>query len=251
MSEPKYLFILGGEKPIMLHPFEPGSDLFEASGPVVLSGRYGTGEIPKDTGMIRADLYRAMEHGSRRHFLDKGYYLRVALTIGAFLGIYLFFSIVVRDPVPLIDELLLGGLAAAAVFFASERKALSSPRHIESLLSLRRSLDATLFIESRVVDLVESWRDEALELGPSSFYREANPDLILSPDERTEAEALCSMFANRWKSRPIIAELYDSSHKGMPPGKILDRLFKSLGPDEAALSLAYLRLLGCIVKVSK
>jgi hypothetical protein len=249
MSDPKYLFILGGEKPLMLHPFEPGAELFEAPGMLVLSGRYGTGEIPKDTGSIRADLYRAMEHGSRRHFLDKGYYLRLALTVASFLSIYLFFSIVVRDPVPLIDELLLGGLAAAAVFFASERKALSSPKHIESLLVLRRCIDASMFIESRVVDLVESWRDEALDIGPASFYREATQELILSPDENTEAEALCALFANRWRSRPIVAELYEASRKGAPPGKILDRLFKTLGPDEAALVLAYLRLLACLLPV--
>lgn len=251
MSEPKYLFILGGTKPLMLHPFESGTGLFDAPGPVVLSGRYGTGEIPKDTGAIRADLYRAMEQGSRRHFLDKGYYLRLALTVGAFIGVYLFFSIVVRDPIPLIDELLLGGLAAAAVFFASERKALSSPQHIESLLALRRSIDSSMFIESRVVDLVEAWRDEALELGPATFYREVSPGLTLSPDESAEAEALCAMFANRWRSKPIVAELYDASCNGTPPGKVLDRLFKTLGSDEAALALSYLRLLACIVTVAQ
>jgi len=251
MSDPKYLFILGGEKPLMLHPFDPGSEIFEAPGPVVLSGRYGTGEIPKDTATIRADLYRAMEYGSRRHFLDKGYYPRLFLTVVAFLGIYLFFSIVIRDPVPLIDELFLGGLSAAAVFFASERKALSSPKHIESLLSLRRSIDSSMFIESRVVDFVESWRDEALELGPASFYREYASDPVLSPDERAEAEALCTMFANRWRSRSIVAELYDISRKGAPPGKALDRLFRSIGHDEAALAVAYLRLLACIVSVAQ
>ncbi|MDX9957326.1 MAG: hypothetical protein AB7T74_01245 [Clostridia bacterium] len=251
MSEPQYLFILGGEKPLMLHPFESGSGLFETPGPIMLSGRYGTGEMPKDTVTIRANLYKAMEQGSRRHFLDKGYYTRLFLTVFSFLGIYLFFSLVIRDPVPMIDELLLGGLAAAAVFFASERKALSSPKHIESMLSLRRSIDASMFIESRVVDLVESWRDEALELGPASFYREDATDPELSPDERAEAEALCTMFANRWRSRPIVAELYDASHKGTPPGKILDKMFKTMGPDEAALAIAYLRLLACIVTVAQ
>jgi hypothetical protein len=251
MSEPQYLFILGGENPLMLHPFESGSGLFETSGPVVLSGRYGTGEIPKDTATIRADLYRAMEQGSRRHFLDKGYYPRLFLTVFSFLGVYLFFSLVIRDPIPMIDELILGGLAAAAVFFASERKALSSPKHIESLLSLRRSIDASMFVESRVVDLVESWRDEALELGPASFYREDTAGPGLSPDERAEAEALCTMFASRWRSRPIVAELYDASLKGVPPGRILDRMFKSMGPDEAALAMAYLRLLACIVSVAR
>lgn len=251
MFEPRYLFILGGEKPILLHPFESGAELFEATAPVVLLGRYGTGEIPKDTGAIRADLYRAMEHGSRRHFLDKGYYPRLALTVASFIGVYLFFSIVVRDPVPMIDELFLGGLASAAVFFASERRTLSSQRHIESLLMLRRCIDASIFIESRVVDLVESWKEEALELGPASFYREARPDFALSPDESTEAKALCSLLANRWRTRPVVAELYDSNRRGNPPGKVLDRLFKTLGPDEAALALAYLRLLTCIVPVQR
>jgi hypothetical protein len=108
-----------------------------------------------------------------------------------------------------------------------------------------------MFIESRVVDLVESWRDEALELGPASFYREDAADPGLSPDERAEAEALCTMFADRWRLKPIVAELYDTSRKGMPPGKILDRMFRSMGPDEAALAVAYLRLLACIVTVAQ
>jgi hypothetical protein len=59
------------------------------------------------------------------------------------------------------------------------------------------------------------------------------------------------MFANRWRTRPLVAEVYDASCKGAPPGKILDRLFKTMGPDEAALAVAYLRLLSCIVTVVK
>ena len=97
-----------------------------------------------------------MERGTRRYFLNKGYYLRLAMTTATFVAVYLFLSIVVRDPVPLIDELLLGSLSAAAVFFASERRALSSPRHLDAVLRLRREIDGAFFSESRVVDLLEA-----------------------------------------------------------------------------------------------
>jgi len=242
MSATNYVFILSGESPVVLHPFD-SPEAFDPAGSGSIIGRYGSGSAPRDADSIRKSLYEYMEKGARRHFLDKGYYFRLALTTGAFISVYLFLSIIVRDPVPLIDELLLGSLAAAAVFFASERKALSSPRHLDSVLRLRREIDAAYFSESRVVDLLESWRDEAVALGPAAFYKVDAVRPVLSDEERGEAAALCVMLASRWKSKSIVAELYDQAKAGSVPGAMLDKAAKKLGLEECALALSYLRLI--------
>lgn len=242
MIHNNFVFILGSKKPHVFHPFA-GSDVFESAETGSIIGRYGSGDTPRDADSIRKSLYIAMEKGLRRHFLNKGYYLRLALTAATFVLIYLFFSIVIRDPVPLIDELILGSLAAAAVFFASERKALSSPAHIEVLLRMRRGIDAAYFSESRIVDLVESWRDEALALGPAAFYKSDATALVLTPGEQNEARALCTLLARHWKSRPIVSQLYEASMDGRPLGDLLDKAARKLGKDECALALAYLRLI--------
>ncbi|GAB1455305.1 MAG: hypothetical protein RBT62_02960 [Spirochaetia bacterium] len=248
MRRNSFVFILGSKKPLVFHPFD-GSEIFESLETGSILGRYGSGDTPRDADSIRKSLYIAMEKGSRRYFLNKGYYLRLALTAGTFVVVYLFFSIVIRDPVPLIDELLLGTLAAAAVFFASERKALSSPAHVEVLLRLRRAIDGAYFSESRIVDLLESWKDEALALGPAAFYKNDSTPAVLNSDERTEARALCAVLAKRWKTRPIVAELYDASTDGRAIGDLLDKAARKLGNDECALALAYLRLIPLATEV--
>lgn len=249
MADHAYVFIVKGDSPVVLHPFEPGSPVFSRPGDISILGRYGAGEAPGNVPSVRSELHGAMEKGARRHFLEKGYYLRLAMTTATFIVVYLFFSIVVRDPLPLIDELLLGGFAAAAVFYASERRALSSPRHLDALVSLRQALDGAYFSESRVVDLVESWRDEAIALGPAAYYKAADPSLssvALSPDETAEATELCALLSRRWRSKPIVAELYALSRKGSPAGQLLDKADRRLGRAEASLCIAYIKLLSLV-----
>lgn len=242
MSNTNYVFILGGEHPVILHPFDSGV-VFGDHGPGTILGRYGAGEMPRSADAIRKDLYAAMEKGARRHFLDKGYYVRLAITAAIFIVAYLFLSIVVRDPVPLIDELAVSTFSAAAFFFGSERKALSSPEHIEAVLTLRRAIDGAYFSESRVIDLVESWRDEAMAIGPATFYRGQAEPVVLQPDEVNEAIELCRLLSVRWKYRSIVSDIYMASTRGSVPGAMLDRLRRQLGPEESGLALAYLRLI--------
>ncbi len=247
MNRTNYVFVLDSRKPIILHPFET-VEVFKSAETGSIIGRYSSGDSPRDADSIRTALYASMEKGIRRYYLNKGYYLRLALTTGTFIIVYLFLSILVRDPVPLIDELLLGLLAAAAVFFASERRALSSPRHLESVLRFRRAIDGAYFSESRIVDLVEAWRDEAVALGPAAFYKADSTEPVLNDEEKEEAQALCALLARRWKSKPIVSELYDAAVRGRVPGALLDKAAKRLGNEECALALAYMRLIPLALK---
>lgn len=241
MSQTKYVFALGGDSPVILHPYDD-PETFVSAEPGSVVGRYGSGSAPRDADGLRKALYAAMERGARRYYLERGYYIRLAMTVAAFIAVYLFLSIVVRDPIPLIDELLLGSLSAAAVFFASERKALSSPRHLDAVLRLRREIDGAFFSESRVVDLLEAWRDEALALGPAAFYK-ADTGTRLDDDDLAEAEALCAALARRWKHKPVVAELYAAVERGSVPGALLDKTVRKLGLDDGALAIAYMRLI--------
>jgi hypothetical protein len=104
-------------------------------------------------------------------------------------------------------------------------------------------LDGAYFSESRVVDLFEAWRDEVLALGPAAFYKADQIAVDFTEGESGEAMALCSMLATRWKTKPIVAELYSESVKGSVPGTLLDKAARKLGLEECALAIAYLRLI--------
>ncbi len=247
MDKRRYLFIIKSSPSIILSPFSDSS-LYKGNGDYSLLGRYGTGDMPINTEALRAELNKAMEAGARNYFSAKGYYVRIILSAAIFLGIYLFTSIVIRDPIPLLDELLLSAVAALLYYFWSERRALRSNAHTDTVLALRTALDLSFFKESRVVDIYESLADESLSLGPASFYKKQSQKTLFNPEEREESEALCAALAQRWRSRAMVAELYEQSKAGSPSSRLLDALYKRLGPMEASLALAYLKLLALVLE---
>ncbi|TFG85053.1 MAG: hypothetical protein E4H20_01405 [Spirochaetales bacterium] len=247
MANRTYIFVINDGERLILTPFDEPS-IYNHSETLSLFGRYGTGDAPTDTEALRAHLNKAMEAGVKSHVLGKGFFLRLALAAITFLVVYLFLSIVVRDPVPIVDEFLIAGFASVALYFWSERRALASGGYTDSILTLHRALDVAFFRESRVMDLFEALVDEAKALGPASFYamHASDRELSLSDEEREEAEALCSCLARRWRGRTAVVGLYDASRSGAPSGRMLDKAYKSLGPREGSLVLAYLKLLNAV-----
>lgn len=146
---------------LFLHPFRPGSILFRDPEEVVLEGRYASEPGPGEGDLIRKTLHGELETGLRRDALDRGFYPRLLASAAVFLVLYLFLSIVVRDPVPLVDELLAGGLGAAAAWFALERRSLSSDAFSRRSTTLRRTLDTALFRPSRAAAYLEEVLQDA------------------------------------------------------------------------------------------
>lgn len=247
MSRQDYVFIIGGEGPVLLHPFSLG--LVQEASSIAVVGRCPTGYRAQGADELRKELYRAAERGLRQRFNDRTFIARVAASTAAFVIVYLFCALVIRDPIPLLDELLFGAVAAAAVYIGMERRALASPRFTDALMDVRRTIDGLFFTESRVVDLFEAWRDDLLVSGPAAFHRPLERALALRPEERAEAESLCELLAARWRRTPLVTELYEASLKGKIPGPLLDKARRRLGDGECALALAYLRLLALVTAV--
>ncbi len=163
---PSTIFVLrvGTEESIILHPFGPGSPLYGAAGSPQaanrLEGRFAAGPGPLSFARLRAVLDTELEAGLRAYALERGFVLRVTASAAVFLVVYLFLSIVIRDPIPLFDELLGGGLAAFAVERLLVRRALRASRVIELGERLRLALGEAVFTESRVVAMTESWLEE-------------------------------------------------------------------------------------------
>mgnify|MGYP001416555996 CR=1 FL=1 len=151
---------------LILHPFRPGGDVFRDPDQVVLDGRYASEPAPGEAETIRTTLHAELEKGLRRDALDRGFYPRLLLSAAIFLFLYLFLSIVIRDPVPLVDELLVGGLGAFAAWFALERRSLSSDSFARKSAALRRALDSSMFRPSRSAAYLEEILQDAETLDP-------------------------------------------------------------------------------------
>ncbi len=107
---------------------------------------------------IRRAVAASIEGALGVWILERTFTGRVALSAGAFLVVYLFLSIVVRDPLPLLDELVAGCIGAAVVWAASRTRALASPRVGELSTRLKEALDRMGYSESPVV----AWTEDRL-----------------------------------------------------------------------------------------
>ncbi len=252
MDTVSYIFVIQSGDVALLHPFYTGSSIYSLNdsphASTQIAGRYGLGFEALKTDQLRTTLLEATEKCAKRHFLDKAYYWRIGLAALSFIVVYLFFSIFVRDPIPVVDELLLGGLAAGFCYLFMERATLKSRKFLDALSMVRRSLDTSFFEESRVVSLVEAWRDEIVTLGAAAFYRTGlyAPPVEFTASESEEAEAFCEYCVERWRHKPIVGQLYNQLKNDLPPGRLLDRMTKKMGIHETALVLAYIRLLRCL-----
>ncbi len=226
----------------VFHPFLPGSVVFRDPESVVLEGRYASEPGPGEGDSIRKTLHGELEKGLRRDALDRGFYPRLLVSAAVFLALYLFLSIVVRDPVPLVDELLAGGLGAAAAWFALERRSLSSDAFSRRSATLRRTLDTALFRPSRAATYLEEvlQEAEALEFERLAEYPASVGGGGFSAEDLRELAELADALEARLP--PSVAEAAKESLSGRGD---LFRLIRRKAAGRAPylpMLLAYLRI---------
>jgi hypothetical protein len=120
-----------------------------------LEGRYGREPRVEVLTRLRDELYRQVEMGVRHWMGDQRFVPKFLLASGAFVAAYLFFSIVVRDPLPVIDEVVLGVAAAVTCFVLLGRRDLASKQAVKKRLDLRQVVDRIAFRESEFVKTAE------------------------------------------------------------------------------------------------
>ncbi len=203
----RYIFLLARKSGdiLVLHPFRPGDDIFRTTGNLVLEGRYGAEPDPVRLDSLRSALHSDLEKGARRDALERGFYPRLFASAGVFLLLYLFLSIVVRDPLPMVDELLVGTLGALASWFALERKALSSEAFTERTAALRKTLDSALFRSSRAARVLEELLQDAETLEPGRYaeFLACSPEFRATEEELRELAALMDALETRLPAEAV------------------------------------------------
>jgi hypothetical protein len=120
-----------------------------------LAGRYGREPRVESITMLRNDLYRRIEHDVRDWSNERRFIPRFLIAAGAFLIAYLFMALVIRDPLPIVDEILIGLGVGIFVFFAAGRRFEQSGAASQRRVALRAKVDAVVFSEDPFVHQVE------------------------------------------------------------------------------------------------
>ncbi len=151
---------------LFLHPFVKSGDMIELGSSVELVGRYGREPRVESVTMLRNDLYRRIENDVRDWINERRFIPRFLLAAAAFLVVYLFLSVVIRDPLPVLDEMLIGLGVAVVTFIVVGRRFEQSRAAARRRVTLRSKVDAVVFSEDPFVYALEGLVQKLEERDP-------------------------------------------------------------------------------------
>lgn len=141
--------------PLFLHPFDDPLRLLKLDADTVISGRYGNDPRPESVTMLRNELYRKVETAVKSWIAEKRFIPRFLISSALFMLLYFFFSIVVRDPLPMVDELAISLGGALVLYYVLARRATGSKEAASKRIMLRERIDSIYFVHDPQVEEAE------------------------------------------------------------------------------------------------
>ncbi len=147
----------GNGTSIFLYPFSKRKNLIELLDKNEITGFYGKEPRVESLTLLRNELYRMIEQAVREWAAERRFLPRFLISTLLFLLLYFIMSFIIRDPVPMVDEILIGLAGAVGLyFFLAKRNADSKPA-TELKVRLRTKVDAIIFNEDSFTKDVEQY----------------------------------------------------------------------------------------------
>jgi len=165
---------------LFLHPFDTPDKLASLLKKFQLRGKYGKEPRVESLTLFRNDLYRMIEAAVKSWVMEVRFIPRFIMSAVVFLLAYLFLSFVIRDPLPMVDEIVIGGGLAVAAYFLLGRRDQRSNLALKARVELRTAVDRIVFIEDPFVREVE----EALQRNESESRERVIRQMLDNPSGR-------------------------------------------------------------------
>lgn len=189
------------------------------------------------------ELYACIDAGINRWVQDTKYFPHLFISAFIFLVVYFFFAFVVRDPVPVIDEMALAGLGAALSWGLMVRHDKNDPKVMKKREELKRragaykpALDSDL---SAIEDALEDLdRTKSLELSEMAVGLRPDNRSLHCP-EKLRALLLNHLKRNERGLDELLEKAQIARKNGMERERVSQSLFKEAhkGSDLALLCL--------------
>ncbi|MFW6313492.1 MAG: hypothetical protein ACOC2N_06380 [Spirochaetota bacterium] len=156
-TEPIHIFHLFRKDgtAVFLHPFRKTDRLHSLLEKSEIKGHYGSEPRVESLTLFRNELYRLVEQEVRAWVADARFIPRFLLSSGVFLIAYPFLSIVVRDPLPVLDGLAISLGLSIAAYILLGRRDMRSEGALKRRIALRTNVDAIVFTENEFVKRIE------------------------------------------------------------------------------------------------
>ena len=188
---------------LFLHPFESLDKLVSVLRRGEVVGKYGKEPRVESLTLFRNDLYRMIEAAVKSWVLEVRFIPRFLSSAAVFLLAYLFLSFVIRDPVPLIDEILIGGALSIVTYYLLSRRDQRSNLALKTRVELRTAVDRIVFREDPFVRDIEN----ALQSNESESREKilgqmmANADAQFSIADAGDASQLLRYLEKRFNTK--------------------------------------------------
>ena len=118
-----------------------------------------TGVLAQEKDEALLTLYRQIDRGVDRWIQDARYIPRLLISAGVFLLTYFFFSLAVRDPIPMIDELLISVAASLVTATMLARRDKKSEMAMKRRLALKQQASQCDFTVQEELTAYEDYLD--------------------------------------------------------------------------------------------
>ncbi|MDC7125121.1 MAG: hypothetical protein PQJ46_06120 [Spirochaetales bacterium] len=143
--------------PLFLYPFNKKSNLIELFEKSSIVGLYGDEPRVESLTLLRNELYRLVEDSVKEWIAEKKFIPRFLISSAVFLIVYFLMSFIIRDPLPMVDELVGGIVSAVICYFFLMKRDRDSKKSTEMKIKLRKKVDEIVFNEDVFTKDVEQY----------------------------------------------------------------------------------------------
>ena len=152
-----YIYYFKSLKPILLNPFDKNKDIGNLDSEEEITIVSANTLTKDDSEFVTQATFNEIDNSVNLWIQEKRYYLRLFASTLAFFIMYFFLSLVIRDPIPLVDEM--GGSVLFAIlawrFFAKRDKksAIANKKKLE----IKRHVNQASYKEMKFLQQVEEY----------------------------------------------------------------------------------------------
>lgn len=188
---------------LFLHPFDDAEVLLALDENTQINGKYGQEPQVEYITLFRQGLYQAVDTAVSSWIQEKKFIPNFLWASVGFLVLYFLFTFSVRDPLPMVDEIVLAGAGAIGLYFYRLRKAHALPQAEQLRKKLRWRMDQIEFNEDPFVKEVEELLHRYESVSRDKLLQSAylQDEVSLSESEIKDAYSLIAYLEKRFSGK--------------------------------------------------
>lgn len=189
---------------VFLHPFNNVQTLLNLDPNADITAKYGHEPPIESITLFRNDLYRLVEAAVKRWIYDVKFISRFLFSAAVFLPVYFFFTLIVKDPLPMLDEIVIGIGASVLMYYYLGKRMLKSVPARDKRIELRSQIDRIVFVHDfnvkRIEDALHDFESQDdIEILASLF----DSDASFPGEDENDIRDLISCLERRFQSKEL------------------------------------------------